>query len=392
MAVQQTPDGRWYIAGRPGYFPDDPKRTRLYLGRGPVAEASARARDDEIRASKTVAAASYGPTLGDLAIEYLRRKDFSEIQRGKYITTLGKTILPILGDRAAATLAPSDIDKYISARRAKLTLKGTQPKNNSLRREITIIKAILSWSSKQNPPLLAYHPLATYQMPSADDEVIIPPSPAETMRIYNVAAPHLRRVIMLAWYLGVRPGAVELLSLDWASSVQCTLLPAPWDPPDEWARKYAAIDGAELDQVGYVRIVSANKGGPEIRDVPVHSDLFRHLRIWHEQDHGEGFLISYMGSPVRSIYHAWRLALARAGIIRRLRPYDLRHAWASSVLEAGGDIGAVAACMGSRPETVRKHYQHVSQALTRRTVGLVTALPVQPVQPGGKAYAGKKQK
>ena len=61
----------------------------------------------------------------------------------------------------------------------------------------------------------------------------------------------------------------------------------------------------------------------------------------------------------------------RSGITRRIRPYDLRHRFVTSALEAGADIGALSDIVGSRPETLRKHYQHVTREMHRRTIDTI---------------------
>ncbi len=53
-------------------------------------------------------------------------------------------------------------------------------------------------------------------------------------------------------------------------------------------------------------------------------------------------------------------ALRRAGVTRRIRPYDLHHALATEAIAADVDIGTVARLMGhSSPSMILMHYQHV---------------------------------
>jgi site-specific recombinase XerD len=79
-------------------------------------------------------------------------------------------------------------------------------------------------------------------------------------------------------------------------------------------------------------------------------------------------IVHYWGERVHSIKRAWKAALSGAGITRRIRPYDLRHRFVTTALENGADIGALADIVGSRPETLRKHYQHVTAELHRKTL------------------------
>ena len=56
-------------------------------------------------------------------------------------------------------------------------------------------------------------------------------------------------------------------------------------------------------------------------------------------------------------------------IDRKLRPTDLRHAFASNLLRNGKDIGTVAQLMGhSSPTMLLKHYQHVCTPQKREAI------------------------
>ena len=66
-------------------------------------------------------------------------------------------------------------------------------------------------------------------------------------------------------------------------------------------------------------------------------------------------------------------------ITRRIRPYDLRHNFITQALEAGADIKALSQIVGSRPETIMRHYQHVSRELHRQTVAKIPPLVIQNI-------------
>ncbi|MBR5997969.1 MAG: tyrosine-type recombinase/integrase, partial [Deltaproteobacteria bacterium] len=73
---------------------------------------------------------------------------------------------------------------------------------------------------------------------------------------------------------------------------------------------------------------------------------------------------------------AWENTLKRAGITRRIRPYDLRHFFATQMIAAGVDLGTVAHLMGHTGTTMLlQHYQHV---LSKQKKAAVEALPDVP--------------
>ena len=68
--------------------------------------------------------------------------------------------------------------------------------------------------------------------------------------------------------------------------------------------------------------------------------------------------------------------LRRAGITRRIRPYDLRHAFATEALAGGADIGTVATIMGHADKTmILSTYQHVREEQKRQVVAALPRLP-----------------
>lgn len=103
---------------------------------------------------------------------------------------------------------------------------------------------------------------------------------------------------------------------------------------------------------------------------PVRLDLLRNMHEWYKADTACGieYIINYDGKPVASIKRAWAGALERAGITRRIRPYDLRHAFATEAIAAGKDIGTVAQIMGDDPKMLLEHYQHVADPQKRAAV------------------------
>jgi len=57
--------------------------------------------------------------------------------------------------------------------------------------------------------------------------------------------------------------------------------------------------------------------------------------------------VNYKGRPMKKRQHTWGKTLKRAGITRRLRPYDLRHYFVTKALEDGADIKALAEVVGA---------------------------------------------
>lgn len=214
---------------------------------------------------------------------------------------------------------------------------------STVHRRVSILRAAYGWAVRAR--LLLSNPLVSLRIAKPKAQRIAPPSVKEARLLYDVAAPHIQRVIVLGMATGARIGPSELFRLRWS----------------------------DVDvETGVIRMPNAHKGaGEESRDVPIRDDVLGLLRRWHEEDRQAGcaYVIAYKGRPVRSISNGWHNALRRAGIARRIRPYDLRHAFASLALVHGADIKCVAETMGHKNITMLLSvYQHTLFEQRRRAV------------------------
>ena len=98
--------------------------------------------------------------------------------------------------------------------------------------------------------------------------------------------------------------------------------------------------------------------------------------MWKEEDEAKGcpFVVNYHNKQIKTgVKIGWQSMLAKAGITRRIRPYDLRHAFATEAIAAGADVGTVAKLMGhSSAQMVLQFYQHV---MTEQKKRAIEALP-----------------
>jgi integrase len=345
MSVHQTKTGAWFVIYRPA---PKAKQKKEWFGRGELNRLRAIKRDEEIKIL-TGRAKEEAVTFKELASLYhlghSRQDSTTYNDHYKF-----KIILPLVGNHVAENLSPRILDDYVKARIEKSV------KRSTISREIRLIRAVMSFAEQQDPPLIFRNPIARYKFKSVNDkEVPYPPSQSEIQRILNAAEPHLQRAILIMWHTGMRPGK-EMLSLSWE----------------------------DIDLAGRsMRVVSARKGGPAIRIVPIEG-LHGHLERWFEQDR-RAFedqitsvaLIHYRGQRIGSLKRAWSTAKMRAGITRKLRPYDLRHGFVTQALQSGEDLKSVSQIIGhSRPDTTLREYQHVTTEQHRKVVRNVPDLLV----------------
>ncbi len=340
MAVRQRKDGQWSV-----YYNIDGKRVEEYFGHGTQGRQAAKNRNIELgfgRQRRTIRK-SNGPLFHELSKAYSNNKHFNPNSKKHLKIRLSANILPFFGQRIVGELKHSDMDKYVKKRMADGV------KFSTISRELTDVKAILNWSVRRQPPLIPLNPVRDYQKPSSDDAVIFPPTKKEITAILKHAPDHLKRVVHLVYYTGMRPGPVELFSLTW---------------------------GNVNFETQTLEVLSAHKGGPIRRTVDIHPAFLPLLEAWHKEDKktfkqkdiSSRPIVHWHKKPVGRILKSWDAAKDKAKIKRRLRPYDMRHEFVTRVIEQGGDIKTVSEIVGSSPRTIMQTYQHVSNPLRKRTI------------------------
>lgn len=248
-----------------------------------------------------------------------------------------KHVVEFMGRQPADKLEKKDLLAFVRSQE----VRGV--KNITAHRRLAILRAALAWAVDEG--LLSINPLHGIKIPKGQPERIAPPTPEEVSRILGVALPHLCRVVYLGIHLGVRVGQTELFRLSWKD--------------------------VDLER-GSIRVWSAKKNlNRPYRDIPLRTSFIEMLKEWQQEDSGlqADTIVHFEGVPVKSIKRTWKSALEKAQITRRIRPYDLRHAFATYALDAGADLKSVADIMGHADVAmVLKHYQHTKEATRRATV------------------------
>lgn len=278
---------------------------------------------------------------------YLYLKDRDLTPANMHETLLhARPVIAEIGTVRVDRLCHDDMHRVVSA------LKAAGNKQNTINRRVSIIKSALNWA-EDNGTIKA-NPVARFRCPRGEDTRIAPPTMNEVEAILYVAHERVRRMIVLGLALGVRVGESEMFGLKWA---------------DFDLRR------------GTVRVWAADKNKKRPwRDLHLQASIIPILKQWRED--GCEHVFHNRGKPVKTLKRAWHNALDRAGISRRIRPYDLRHAFATNTLDAGADPKAVATVMGHADMSmIHKHYQHLLER-HRKAVMDAAPLPVLGMSPG----------
>ena len=283
-------------------------------------------------------------TLEAAYLLYLKSKQFSKKSVAWQLDCM-KLPLQQLGQMPVAEIERGHIQSIMDA-------MGKMPvKSATVRDRLSVFRTVLRWAAEQG----LRGPVDFPKLPPAHYQKFMPPTSDELAAMLQVAPDHIQRVIIIGAYCGVRVGPSELFRLTWGDV--------------DLTRRVLRVHGSRK-----------NEAAPW-REVPIRESLLSLFEQWQAADLtiGAQHLIHWKGKPVLKIKTSWKDTLNAAGITRRIRPYDLRHAFATEAIAAGADVGTVASIMGhSSPQMILTHYQYVLTAQKRAAVNALPDIPYVP--------------
>lgn len=142
---------------------------------------------------------------------------------------------------------------------------------------------------------------------------------------------HLMPMVLVALNTGLRRG--ELLALAWSN---------------------VTLSGKKLT------VVAATAKNRKSRHIPLNAEAHDVLTRWHKQTGGKGLVFAGLdGERMASIKTAWG-ALADAAELDDFRFHDLRHTFASHMVQRGVDLYAVKVLMGHSDFAMTQRYAHLA--------------------------------
>lgn len=343
--------GGWFIAYRNA---GSRKLIREYFGNTEDGKKQAKIRLAEVGLMKLKGGTLRNSShmyLDELAQHYLNNaklKKKTERWRHEFASLLNKDILPCLCSKPVDNLNYKDILRLTDADENG---PWKEKKAVTVGRYLGYLRAVFQFGIDKE--FTEKNPLRTWKR-----LVDVPRKPALTFedfqRIISNAAPHLAWALEVEWYLGTRPGVSELFSIKWCD---------------------VNINNKEIH-------IRGTKTKESDRFIPLPEDFVSRLRAVKTQATSE-YVVDYKGHSVRQLRRSFKAACNRADIKYDIRPYDVRHLFASVILQKGGDLAAVSKLLGhSRIETTQRHYYHLMSGEKKRSVGLLPVItPPPPIQP-----------
>lgn len=284
-------------------------------------------------------------TTGELVLAYLRsRPDLHRSTRRSLLWLLADGgPAAFLRDKYADMLNRQDLE------RMRENLRARDVTNNTQNHYQAYIQSVLAWGVDQE--FISRHPWPFRKLK------IVRPMIAATlddlMRIYQELPDYMQWAVKTAFFLALRFGEVELFSLQWASF--------------DWQRRQV--------------MVRQGKSG-KIKTVLLRNEAYfqeAYQRFQDDMRHGITIVCHRNGMRVLSYKTAWNAACRRAGV--RMRPYDIRHVAATTMLANGADLAAVAAQLGhSSVATTGAIYAHVTPYGQAHAAEIMPAIDITPLK------------
>lgn len=288
-------------------------------------------------------------TLDEVAARWFERRTVAARTHDRDARIYNVHVAPYVGHMPLGTLTPGRLDDWQTAR-----LKaGAGP--SAVARAGTLVQSILKYAIRlrliHDNPASVLEPVHQEHKPARP----IAPEKVEALRLHLLERDRVGDAVLCSMlaYAGTRPQ--EALALSWRSL---------------WKRVTIAaklVDGEVIH--------GKTKTGQRTRPVDILAPLQEDIDMWRaaHPPADEGQLVwgrrDGQGAWLDHDYRNWRRrifqpACAAVGI-GRIRPYDLRHSFASLLLYEGRPLPYVAAQLGHSVAMCARTYAHVLDELER---------------------------
>lgn len=349
MSVHRKKNGTWFVQYR---VPGEKNPRREYCGVGQSGEQQAKIRHAEIMLQKAMGKSIchqrdnvYLDTVAQSYINERKMRNASKKWLYEISLLLNNYILPSLTSKPVDSLTYADIVDFVER------VWGPPRTFATRQRYLGYLKALFRFSVANG--FSTNNPLEKWKK-TKEARTHLQLTVRDLGRLVAHAPPHLAWAMMVEWELGTRPGPSELFRIRWT----------------------------DVDFKGCLVHVRGTKNHAADRVIPISQD-FRDRLVEKRLSAKSEYLIEYKGQPVKKVCYALRRAAERAKLGYRVRMYDIRHLFASTMLAGGADLAAVSKLLGhSTIVTTQEHYYHVLRGEMARAISTRPTLTVPALQEG----------
>jgi integrase len=329
-----------FLRGTSWYYEFQLRGVRHVKALGPITKTQAKREEQLARAKAlegTLAAQAprSSPRFATFAHEYLpwyassRRPSSAR----RYRDAL-KPLVAFFGPERLAHLSLLSVERYKQYRLAQ----GVSPVtvNAELKTLRHMYSTALAWGK------LTTNPLATLKRYRTAIRHMRTLSMDEEARLLAACSNTVRPLVLVALYAGLRRG--ELLALRWGHV--------------DLAHRLVTVDAA-----------TAKSG--KTRSIPLNATALAAFQgLYTGQTRDEPVFLNFYGQPLYDPNWGLRQAISRSGIAP-CRLHDLRHTFASRLVQAGADLRSVQELMGHASLRDTERYLHLQPGQTRTAVALL---------------------
>ena len=262
-------------------------------------------------------------------------------------------LLPAFGERSLGALRPLDVQAYI-AQQIQSGALAPKTVNNILALLKQMLKSAVDWGYLAAVPLAGVKKL---RRPKRDVPLW---TPAEIRKFLLQAPEEWRAVWLLGTFTGLRPGEIQAMSWEGQN----------W--PDFAINKIHVTCAYEAES----KVLGATKTDRSVRLIDMVPAVRQALLALPSRTKGRLVFSGTDGGMFSrsNMKHAWHRTI-KATSLRRIRPYDLRHTFASLLITAGKNPLYIARQMGHYSAGVTLDpYGHLMEALPKRQVEWIDEL------------------
>ena len=271
----------------------------------------------------------------------------------RYQTHLRGLLLPRFGDCLLSGIFEADVQTWVAE-----TVPTGAYAAKTINGAIALLKEILAAAVRWG--VLPSQPLGGVQLLRLPRRDLVLWTPAEIRRVLLTAPEVWRPVWLVATFGGLRPG--EQQAMHWTEQ--------NW--PDFIANKIHVTCGYEAKS----KVLGAPKTDRSVRDVDMVPTVRAVLEALPSRERGGLVFPGAAGGvfPRGTMHDAWYRTIEAAGV-RRIKPYDLRHTYASLLIAAGKNPLYIARQMGHHSAGFTLDtYGHLMESLPKRQVEWIDEL------------------
>jgi integrase len=320
----KRPDGRWV-------------RESAETDKKTLAKAMLSSREHEMFEAKVVGL----PVQSDIRLEKFMEeyRDYAAANKKPSAVRADevalKKLLPLFGKMKLREIKSGDVQRYMDQRRLVKRKNGKRLRAATIRNEVHTLSAIFREAIRRD--LVQSNPCSRVKKPKEDNTIVRYLTPDEEERLFKALSEQRKPIVIVALHTGMRKG--EILNLEWTDI--------------DFDQRLILVKNTKSDRKRYI---------------PMNDVVFETLKALPVDPESKYVFVNpKTGDVYGDIKKSWATTMRRAKI-EKFRFHDLRHTFASRLVQAGIPIIVVMELLGHRDLTTTMRYAHLAPTDMRQAV------------------------